>query len=143
MRYIEVRRDLFSIPTNYVKAHCISVDCAMGKGIAVQFVNRNEGLREYLLSENPQIGQAIPYCNDSGEIVYNLITKAKYWNKPTYQSFHKTIDSLVKQMVVNKQDKLAIPMLGAGLDKLDWKKNRQYIKQAFADTDIDIAVCIL
>lgn len=142
MRYIEVKRDLFSIPQDYIKAHCISRDCAMGKGIAVEFIKRNECLKEHLLSVNPQIGQAIPYINPLGEVTYNLITKDKYWNKPTYATFNQSIDSLVNEMVSNNYFKLAIPLIGSGLDRLSWEKNREYIKRAFAETNIDIVVCV-
>jgi len=40
--------------------------------------------------------------------------------------------------------KLAIPLIGAGLGKLDWNESSQFIQQVFSDNmDIEILVCIL
>ena len=38
--------DLFSCPSHYSIAHCVSEDLAMGKGIAAQFIKRFGGLNE-------------------------------------------------------------------------------------------------
>ncbi|WP_374017833.1 hypothetical protein ABU162_27665 [Paenibacillus thiaminolyticus] len=38
---------------------------------------------------------------------------------------------------------LAMPQIGYGLDKLQWGKVREIIKEVFADTDIEIVVCTL
>ena len=36
---------------------------------------------------------------------------------------------------------IAMPQVGAGLDRLSWAKNREIIKDVFMDTDIEILVC--
>ena len=38
--------------------------------------------------------------------------------------------------------KIAMPLIGCGLDKLKWEKVRKIIIDTFNDTDIEILVCI-
>ena len=44
-------------------------------------------------------------------------------------------------MIENGDKYLAIPLIGAGLDRLSWDESRETIKRVFADTDIEILVC--
>ena len=37
--------------------------------------------------------------------------------------------------------KIAMPLLGCGLDRLNWDIVKYHIKQVFKDTDIEILVC--
>ena len=41
----------------------------------------------------------------------------------------------------NSIKKVAMPVIGCGLDKLEWYKVSGIIKEVFADTDIEILVC--
>ena len=38
--------------------------------------------------------------------------------------------------------KVAMPLIGCGLDKLKWEQVSAIIREVFADTDMDILVCI-
>lgn len=38
--------------------------------------------------------------------------------------------------------KLAMPRIGCGLDRLEWAKVKKIIKATFANTDVEILVCI-
>ncbi len=77
MIYLETEANLFSLDRRkYILGHCISKDCAMGAGIATQFIKEFPGMKEYCKSQHPMIGQAILYTSETGW-VYNLITKDK------------------------------------------------------------------
>jgi hypothetical protein len=39
--------------------------------------------------------------------------------------------------------KIAMPLIGCGLDRLDWNKVKDVIEDVFSDTDIEILVCKL
>lgn len=140
MYYREVYGDLFAVRAEYVIAHCISEDCEMGKGIATEFVRRNPNMRSYLLSLNPKVGQALFYEGEDIHHVFNLITKKKYNGKPTRASFNTAIRSLKEEMLKRGLRKLAIPLLGSGLDKLNWVQSSQFIQKEFSDTNIQIFV---
>lgn len=51
------------------------------------------------------------------------------------------IEAMKKIAIENGIKKIAMPQIGAGLDKLDWSKNREIIQKVFEDTDIEILVC--
>ena len=42
-----------------------------------------------------------------------------------------------------KVQKIAMPMIGCGLDKLEWDRVSQIIKNIFGDTDMEILICRL
>jgi hypothetical protein len=92
--------------------------------------------------------------------VFNLITKDKYWEKPTYDSlreallemkkniknklacneYYKVIDDRLVDKNINK---LVMPKIGCGLDKLSWDKVESMIKEIFEDLNIEIIICYL
>ena len=45
-RIVEHIGDLFSAPVTASLAHCVSADLHMGKGVAVEFRNRFQGIKE-------------------------------------------------------------------------------------------------
>ena len=73
--------------------------------------------------------------------MYNIVTKKYSTGKPTRESFDKSIEILRDKMIENGDKFLAIPLIGAGLDRLSWDENRETIKRVFKDTDIEILVC--
>lgn len=141
MKYQEVSQDLFEVEMNYAVAHCISRDCKMGAGIALIFRNKYPNMPEHILWKKLKIGDAVLYKGEDRRLIFNLITKEKYWNKPTKDTFKRSIENLKEEMEVNNVKKLAIPLLGAGLDRLDWNENSETIQRIFQDTDVEILVC--
>ena len=136
----EERMDLFTVPQGYYLAHCISADFALGAGIAKQFVdvyNMRDKLKA-AYSDDAMVGEALLVDN-----VFNLVTKARAFQKPTYESLEEALIDMKLQIVELMITKLAIPMIGCGLDKLDWSKVRSIIEAIFEDVDIEILVCYL
>ena len=39
--------------------------------------------------------------------------------------------------------KLAMPLIGCGLDKLEWNRVKDVIEDVFDDTDVEILICYL
>lgn len=139
----EERGDLFELDKKYVLAHCISQDCAMGKGIAVEFDKRYPGMKNELIEHIRKGNLKYPtslFYGGVEQAVFNLVTKQKYWGKPTYE----TIEKCIKEMADTCRDYeikyLAMPKIGCGLDKLDWYHVKKIIKQEFHDIDIEIEV---
>ncbi|WP_342436735.1 macro domain-containing protein [Paenibacillus sp. FSL L8-0436] len=138
MKYNEIYRDLFEVGNDYFLAHCISSDAKMGAGIAVQFKKRF-GLGN-LQKEAKQTPLKIGSCVIVGRVL-NLVTKKVYWGKPTYETFTNSIEDMKRVAMDNGINKIAMPQIGAGLDRLSWSKNREIIQQVFKDIDIEILVC--
>lgn len=158
MYYHEEKQDLFTVDESYALAHCISADLALGAGIAVEFANRY-GMRDVLQNMYPdgftrngdlanfgsiyvRVGADTPNGSFGRDII-NIVTKKEYWQKPTMSSMASAL-SLTRQLCVKHNiKKLAIPMIGCGLDKLCWVDVRHVIKELFNDLDIEIMVCML
>lgn len=134
----EINGDIFSNDDkNVYYAHCISNDYALGAGIAVAFNNkydmRNKLHEQYPNNNTNYVGKALKIDN-----VYNLVTKDKYWLKPTYDSLTMALKDLRDKCLIDGVENLAIPKLGCGLDKLDWNIVKNIIKNIFKDLKINI-----
>lgn len=141
MIYNEIREDLFNNKDEYYLAHCISKDFALGAGIAKAF-NKQYGMRKKLIEARGngdiQFPKAVLIDN-----VFNLITKDKYFQKPTYDSLMKSLLEMKEQIVEKNITKLAMPKIGCGLDKLKWNRVSSIIKDIFKDVDIEIKICYI
>lgn len=141
MKYLEIRDDLFKYDKEYYLVHCISRDFALGAGIAKEFDKR------YSMREKLFLSYRYPKYQSCGNVilidtVFNLVTKNKYWHKPTLESLTSTLYDMKKLCEKNGVSKLAMPKIGCGLDKLNWEDVKQQIMCCFQDTDIEILVCI-
>ena len=145
MIYKEEIRDLFTVPEEYYLAHCISADFGMGKGIVVEF-NKRFDMKQKLQSKYPDYVNEWHHNNWCGDCilegrVLNLITKERYFHKPTYESLKSALLVCRLECIDNNIDKVAMPIIGCGLDRLQWDKVSEIIQNVFKDTDIEILVC--
>ena len=146
MELREEKRDLFSVPDDYYLAHCISADFAMGKGIAVEF-NRRFDMKNKLKAHYPDyLDQWQREKKRSGCIlagrVFNLITKERYFQKPTYETLRGALECMKALCVQKGVRQAAMPVIGCGLDRLAWEQVSAVIQDVFSDTGIEILVCI-
>ena len=140
MIFTEIKGNLFDRelehPSEYY-VHCISRDYACGAGIAKEFNKRyNLSLR---LLDLPRTS-----CMVIDDVI-NLVTKSKYWQKPTYDSLRKTLFDLKElcgESLLNVKT-LVMPKIGCGLDKLSWKNVKKILKEIFEDTNVAIEVYYL
>ena len=144
MIYNEEHRDLFSV--NFIEwtpAHCISRDCKMGAGIAVPMKKKFKlgGLKDTIDNFNVALPYGISTCIFHNEVL-NLITKKRYWHKPTYESIGTALTAMLVLANTRGIKKIVMPKIGCGLDGLNWSRVREIIKEVFKDTDIEILVCI-
>lgn len=139
MIYFEQYGDLFNIDSKYYLCHCISSDFALGMGIAAEF-NKRYNMRKKLFDKchnYTEWPKAILVDN-----VFNLVTKEKYWHKPTYKTLETALIDMKNQMIELDIKYLAMPRIGSGLDKLRWCQVSQIIKDVFWDTDVEILVVL-
>ena len=136
MTYKEENRDLFSVTEDYYFVHCISADFALGKGIALQFKKSFDMKNK--LKESGKSGKCILI-----DRVFNLVTKETYRRKPTIESITECLQELKKQVIENDIKKLAMPLIGCGLDGLNWKDVSEQVKKIFDDVKVEIIVCYL
>lgn len=137
MTFTEIHGNLFDrkLEENEFYVHCVSRDYACGAGIAKEFNKRyNLTLR---LKEFPRTH--VMLIDD----VFNLVTKALYYLKPSYDSLGVCLYSLLEITSALRVKTLIMPRIGCGLDKLEWNKVKEMIKEIFKDTDIAIEVYYL
>ena len=143
MTYCEQQGDLFSeeILSKYTLCHCISSDFALGAGIAKVFAKM--GVKKKLIEQYPKQWQGRGYClftETEDALVANLVTKERYFHKPTLETLKQSLSDLREQALSRDLKKLAMPKIGCGLDKLRWEDVSEVIKDVFDDTDIEIVI---
>lgn len=146
MIYKEEVRDLFTVSEDYYLAHCISSDFAMGRGIAVEFVKRFD-MKKKLQARFPDFIYEMRYGARMGECilvdrVLNLVTKERYFQKPTYCSISQALAAMRDICIANNIKKVAMPLIGCGLDRLDFNIVKILITETFQDLNIEILVCL-
>ncbi len=116
-----VRGDLFAAGKEFSLCHCVSRDFAMGKGIATVFKSKFGSVEE-LLSQRVPVG-GVGVLESEGRCIFYLVTKEKYWHKPTVSSLKQSLLSLREEMRKRGCKRLAMPRIGSGLDGLDWERD--------------------
>lgn len=124
MIYREEIRDLFCVPEYYYLAHCISADFGMGKGIVVEF-NKRFDMKRKLQNRYPDYLDIYNRHRIGGDCilegrVLNLITKERYFQKPTIITMRIALQKMKDICIENNITKVAMPTIGAGLDRLAW-----------------------
>ena len=136
---LEIKGDLFNAPDGFYFAYCVSSDFALGAGIAKQFrdkFNMKEKLMsKYNKTDIGNIGKAILIVN-----CFNLVTKERYYNKPTYASVQMTLLDMKRQCIEKHITKLAMPHIAAGLDGLEWNTVLSILCGVFNDTNVIINI---
>lgn len=141
-------RDLFTVPHDYYLCHCISADFALGACIAKKFAELGvkDELEEYAALANEPEWQGKGYCiftlKPKPHGTFNLVTKEKYWHKPTLKTLRQALADMANDdWIYESSVKIAMPKIGCGLDKLKWDDVQRIIEDVFADTDFEILVC--
>ncbi len=142
MNFVEKQGNLFTSSPEYYFVHCISGDYALGAGIAKQF-NKFYGMKDKLRKYYP-----IQNRNYNGYVgkallidrTFNLVTKARCYQKPTYETLTESLFDLREQCEKRQIKKLAMPRIASGLDKLCWSAVSAILQSVFLNTDIDIVI---
>lgn len=122
--------------------HCVSRDMHMGRGIAVEFRQRFGHVRD-LLHQGADVGQvALLQLNDK-RFAFYLVTKDRYYNKPTYKALRDALAMLRWKCKWLGIQTLAMPRIGCGLDKLEWSKVEHILVDIFKYSGITLKVYFL
>ena len=75
--------------------------------------------------------------------IYYLITKEKYWNKPTYETLGSSLRAMKEHCDANNITTVSMPRIGCGLDGLQWSKVSDQIRDIFGSSNITVTVYTL
>ena len=135
----EICGDVFT--TRYSLGHCVSADFKMGKGIARAF-KEMFGNVNYLRNSRTQPG-GLAVIPMNGRYVYYLVTKRKYYHKPTLASLRSALTAMRDHALENGISHVAMPRIGTGLDRLPWKLVKRIIRDVFHGMGIQIVIYYL
>lgn len=159
MIYIEQGIDLFSLSDDYMLAHCVSADYALGAGIARQFRRRFDMAKNLKITGTYGSWDGSGRCviinmtkngqmttPQKGELrVANLVTKRYCVNKPTLKTIREALEALREQLQTvpeyKKVKRIGMPKIACGLDRQNWSDVSAIIQDVFSDMDIEIRVC--
>ena len=125
-------------------AHCISSDFNMSQGIAVEFEKKfnvkKELIREY--GEDYYKFSYEPFCayTVTNGRVLNLVTKKRYFEKPTLNDIKLSLISMRDIMENNGISHVSMPEIACGLDRHKWKDIDKILNEVFKDTDFEFTV---
>ena len=134
-----IKGDLFD--SNDSLCHCVSEDMHMGKGIATQFKKRFKNVNN-LKNQMVETGgvAVLEVEKPQPRFIYYLVTKKKYYKKPTYKTLRSSLTKMRDHMKDNNVTKISMPLIGCGLDKLEWDRVSTMLEEIFEDCNVDITV---
>ena len=123
-------------------AHCVSADFELSAGIARQFKRQFPTKDPSNLdhSYTPLWPQWLP---ETRRYLYHLVTKQKYFNKPTYSTLRASLEIMRTHAESNSISRISMPCIGTGLDQLDWDKVKLLIQETFRTSPVQVVVYIL
>lgn len=132
--------DIFEAQTEAI-VNTVNLMGVMGKGIALQFKERFKNnykiYRSACEEHTIDIGKLLTVkAQWQGRDIFiiNFPTK-KHWRNPSEYSFVEAgLDDLVRVIEQYGIKSIAIPPLGAGNGKLDWKEVRRIISLKYSDS---------
>ena len=130
--------DLFNVTPDYSLCHCISKDLKMSSGIAVDFKEKFGGLDE-LRRQRMGVGD-VGVIRRNGRYIYYLVTKDRYYDKPSMSSLRAALLAMRESIVANGVQRLAMPKIGCGLDRLVREEVKDVILFTFSATPLEIQV---
>ena len=81
------------------------------------------------------------------QLIGNLITKGRYFDRPTYDTLEQSLNdarytlSVLAENGLIVPNKIVMPKIGCGLDHLGWDKVRPIIEKVFVY--YNVVVCYL
>ena len=113
----------------------------MSKGFAETNCRRVRGFQEYCRKTKPTVGSIIPYWDpESNNFIYDLVTKSKFYEKPTLDKLRISLEIMRGHALLNKITKTTMPKIGYGLDKLEWDDVFKLLQDIFTYSGIQIQI---
>jgi len=124
----------------------------MGAGLAKQFADRFPGMLEFYqqfcAAGLIEIGKLYAFritegCPFEHPKYIILFPTKKHWKNPSkYEYLATGFEILEEKCQKLGISRVAMPKLGCGLGGLDWEKVFKMIREKFADSDLQVILCI-
>ena len=123
-------------------AHCVSDDFRLSTGIARHFKRKfpSKYPSDLNRSYTPLWPQWLP---ETRRYLYHLVTKQKFFNKPTYSKLRASLERMRTHAESNNISKISMPCIGTALDQSNWDKVKLLIKETFRTSPVQVVLYIL
>lgn len=92
-----------------------------------------------LLDQRKTVGE-VAVLEQGTRFIFYLITKQNSSGKPTMETVRQAIKSLRDECLKRGVEKLAMPRIGCGLDRLSWRNVKDALNEEFSSMDIELVV---
>lgn len=128
-------------------AHCVSSDFEMGIGVAKVLADLEPEMREDLRRSFPKKrnrGDFKPMVVSYKEKIWNLVTKYRYFDKPTVTEVKECLielrETLHVMFGVANVKHVSMPMIASGADKIPWDITKALLEEIFEGDEFVITV---
>lgn len=80
------------------------------------------------------------YLEQDGRYIYYLVTKRNSYGKPTNETLYRALTKMRSLIEKHNVKKLAMPLIGCGLDGLNWVIVKKMIAYIFRNISIEIRI---
>ena len=133
-----LKADLFTLDADALVLPANTVG-TLGGGLAAAFNRRYPGLlepyRAACRSGELRIGTIFVWQAPTGERIICLPTKTHYRLDSDLDNIRQGLRALREWVRVNRPRRVALPALGCGLGRLDWREVQPIIQSEMADLD--------
>ena len=99
------------------------------------------GRQEYSQKAEATIGSTLPYWDPkSNNFIYNLVTKSKFYEKPTLDNLRLSFENMRGHALLNNVTKTTMPKVGRGFYKLQWTNVFKLIQNTFTYSGVQIHI---
>lgn len=138
---IERYGNVFDLDNKYSLVQCISRCATMDAGIAKEYCRRYPELRGKVESYLREfVGSRVVLCDMGDRYIINLVTKNKFYNKPSYVSMRLAVQEMVELCKIHNITNLGMSHIGCNLDRLEWEKVKEILNEETLDSGINILV---
>ena len=123
--------------------HCVSSDFAMGKNLASTKAccyPELQELRKLPIDNFPPGSLATYFAQQHQRFFYNLVTKKRFFIKPTYGTLELSLQALKQNLQRHNMQELAFHRLGCGSDQLHWPKVFSILFNVFSGSNLKITI---
>ena len=113
----------------------------MSLGVARQ-VREAFGRIQEIKNQNGSVGEVAILDIEQGHL-YNMITKDKYYNKPTLGTLGECLNQVKIHMLAKGVERVSMPRIACGLDRLCWEDVEKLIGEIFFKSGIIVVIYTL
>lgn len=123
---------------NCLVAQCVSNNFQMSAGVAAQ-IEAKMCMRDELKAMPTRVGETVLIEDEECNVAY-LITKSRHYDKPTMTSMREALEDLKTKVLERGYSEVNAPLLGCGLDGLEWQQVQGLIEELYKDTGVKFVI---